>query len=50
MLPAAEGLTQHFQSSVGTFSLHAWILHWHFQNCDGASVLEITVLHTDIVS
>ena len=26
-LPVAEGLTQHFQSSVGTFSLHAWLLH-----------------------
>jgi len=27
LLPVAEGLIQHFQSTVGTFSLHARILH-----------------------
>ena len=27
LLPVAKGLTQHFQSTVGTFSLHAWLLH-----------------------
>jgi hypothetical protein len=27
LLPVAEGLTQNFQSSVGTFSIHAWLLH-----------------------
>jgi len=30
MLPVAEGLTQHFESTVGTFYLHAWLLHLHF--------------------
>jgi len=27
LLPVAKGLTQHFQSTVGIFPLHAWLLH-----------------------
>jgi len=27
LLLVAEGLTQHFQTTVGTFSLHEWLLH-----------------------
>jgi hypothetical protein len=25
--PVANGLTQHFQSTVGIFPLHSWLLH-----------------------